>query len=414
VRGRLGPTALLAALALGVSSSARAQDLPSGPVVFGAGRVTVGGEASATFSCASTTDDSCSGDTGFFNYSDYERSTLRGTRFDLTAAVKASGHLSVLADLRVENGRRPTPYALYARIRPWEQRSFDIQVGRIPPTFGAFSRRTYANDNFLIGYPLAYQYLTSLRPDALPANADELLRMRGRGWRSSFSVGDQTPDRGLPIANVFRWDTGVQVHVATRLVDAAASATAGSLGNPLVGDDNAGKQVAGRAAVHPSPGFIVGASVSRGPFVARTAGTAGGVSFDTRRFTQTAAGVDVEYSRDHYLVRLEAIASWWALPALGSPAIAEPLGAVATSIEGRYKIHPRVYAGARFDHLGFSTITGTTHTDSWDAPVTRIEVGAGYSVQRNLHLKVTFQHNARDGGRVRTLGLGAVQVLFWF
>ncbi len=414
MRWRRGPTALLATLIVGVSPSAPAQDLPSGPLVFGAGRVTVGGEASATFSCASTADDACSDDTGFFNYSDYERSTLRGTRFDLTASVKASGHVWVLADLRVENGRRPTPYALYARIRPWERRPFDIQVGRIPPTFGSFSRRTYANDNFLIGYPLAYQYLTSLRPDALPANADELLRMRGRGWLSSFSVGNQTPDRGLPIANVFRWDTGVQVHIATRLVDAAASATTGSLGNPLVGDDNAGRQVAGRAALHPSPGLIVGGSISRGPFVARTAGAAGGVSLDTRRYTQTAVGVDAEYSRQHYLVRLEAIASWWTLPALGSPSLAEPLGAVATSIEGRYKIHPRWYAGARFDRLGFSTITGTTHADSWDAPVTRIEVGGGYSVQRNLHLKMTFQHNTRDGGRVRTLDLGAVQILFWF
>ena len=41
-------------------------------------------------------------------------------------------------------------------------------------TFGAFARRTYANDNPLIGYPLAYQYLTSLRPDAVPATADAL------------------------------------------------------------------------------------------------------------------------------------------------------------------------------------------------------------------------------------------------
>ena len=36
--------------------------------------------------------------------------------------------------------------------------------------------------------PLGYQYLTSLRYDALPASADELLNMRGRGWLSSFSI----------------------------------------------------------------------------------------------------------------------------------------------------------------------------------------------------------------------------------
>ena len=48
-----------------------------------------------------------------------------------------------------------------------------------PPSFGAFGRRAYNADNPLIGYPLAYQYLTSLRADAIPATADDLLRMRG-------------------------------------------------------------------------------------------------------------------------------------------------------------------------------------------------------------------------------------------
>jgi hypothetical protein len=38
----------------------------------------------------------------------------------------------------------------------------------------------------LIGYPLAYQYLTSLRADSLPLNANELIAMRGRGWLSSY------------------------------------------------------------------------------------------------------------------------------------------------------------------------------------------------------------------------------------
>ena len=34
-----------------------------------------------------------------------------------------------------------SPYALYVRIRPWDRAAFDIQAGRVPPTFGAFARR---------------------------------------------------------------------------------------------------------------------------------------------------------------------------------------------------------------------------------------------------------------------------------
>src|SRR5207245_4941874 len=167
-------------------------------------------------------------------------------RRDVNAVGRANHSLAVLADIRSENGESPRPYALYVRLRPWAQRAFDIQAGRVPPTFGAFARRTYASDNPLIGYPLAYQYLTSIRADSLPANADELLKMRGRGWLSAFSIGNTTAARGLPLVSAFRWDTGVQVHGGSDLVLATASVTTGTVSNPLFTDDNSGKQLAGR------------------------------------------------------------------------------------------------------------------------------------------------------------------------
>ena len=169
--------------------------------------------------------------------------------------MKAGDRVSLLAEVRSENGGLPEPYALYVRVRPWRSRGFDIQVGRVPPTFGAFARRHYPSDNLLIGYPLAYQYLTSLRPDALPANADELLRMRGRGWLSSFSVGNPAPDNGLPLVHAFRWDTGVQVH-------AAQSAR----GSDRRGDDRHARQPARRRRQRrPAGRRTCGAAAVRGP-----------------------------------------------------------------------------------------------------------------------------------------------------
>ena len=99
---------------------------------------------------------------------------------------------------------------------------------------------------------------------------------------------------------------------------------------------------------------------------------------------------------------------------LGTPVITLPLRAESTSVEGRYKIRPGLYAAARVDHLGFSEITGTSVTNTWDAPVTRVEVGGGYSLQRNLQLKISFQHNTRDGGRATMVNATAAQLVFWF
>ena len=397
---------LAIALAGALSVPARAQTLPSEPIVLAGGRLTLGGDVAVSFAPQ---------DPGFFNYTDYERSALRLLRIDVTAALKANGHFSILGDLRSENAHSPRPYALYARIRPWTDRALDIQVGRVPPTFGAFARRTYASDNFLIGYPLAYQYLTSLRADAVPGSADELINMRGRGWLvSRYSFGSTTPFHGVPIVSAFTWDTGVQVHAATRLIEAAAAVTAGTISNPLWHDDNGGKQVAGRLVVHPVTGLTLGASAARGGFVSATASRGAVGDGHDGQFTQTAWGADAEYSRNYYLVRFEAIVSDWRVPVVRSPIIDLPLRAVSTSVEGRYKIRPGLYAAARLDHLGFSEVVGTTRRATWDAPVTRVELGGGYSLQRNLLLKLSFQHNTRDGGRVHTLNLGAAQLLFWF
>jgi len=409
--GRLARFAIQLAAAglLSSSGSAYAQDLPVRPLTWAGGRVTLGGDASLTFSCSDApTPGTCGEDTGFFNYSDYELSTLRMLRIDMKAAVRPSAHLALVGEVRSENGEGVHAYALYVGLRPWQDKAFEIEAGRVPPTFGAFAQRTYANDNILIGYPLSYQYLTSIRPDAVPANADELLAMRGRGWLAHYSLGNTTPDRGTPIDSAFRWDTGVAVRSKTSWAEVTASVTTGTLGNPLVADDNAGKQLSGRVAFHPVPGLIVGASGARGPFLTRDAARSAGMT-STNDSVQSALGADVEYSRDYYLLRVEAIRSDWTLPTINVP-----LTSLGITAEGRYRFTPRLYAAARYDHMGFSTIAGTTRVTSWDAPVTRAEAGGGYLVTRNLQLKSSVQLNQRDGGRVTHLMLWAAQAVFWF
>jgi hypothetical protein len=397
-------------LVICAAGAASAQTLPSEPIALAQGRVTIGGDVAASFG---------SEDPGFFNYTDYEHSALRLVRLDISGAVKAGAHFTLLGEVRTENLDRPEPYALYLRIRPWTAREFDMQVGRVPPTFGGFARRTYPNDNPLIGYPLAYQYLTTLRPDTLPASADELLRKRSLGWQVGYSIGDATRQAGVPLVSAFKFDTGVQAHATAGIVSVTASVTAGTLSNPLFTDDNDGRQIAGRVELRPVAGLIVATSAARGPFVAQSAARAIGES-RTDDLTQTAWGADVEYSRGYYLLRWETIVSAWRLPAaMPLPPqlpIDGPLSAASTSIEGRYKLRPGVYVAARFDHLGFSEITGgTAGTLPWDAPVSRLEVGGGYSIQRNLLLKLSYQRDTRDGGVLQhSANLGAAQVVFWF
>lgn len=395
---------LCVTLALGLVSNAGAQVLPESPISLANGHIILGGDVTATIA---------PDDPGFFNYTSYEFSALRNVRIGVTAEIRANDRLQLLGEVRLDQGRVLETYGLYLRLRPFASRRLDIQAGRIPPTFGALTRSAYGNGNLLIGQPLAYQYLTSIRADALPSTADELLRMRGRGWLSSFPVGNAAPGPGLPIVNTSEWDTGLQLHGVVGMLDWTGAITAGSLSDPRLRDNNSGRQFAGRAVVRPVASTAIGVSAARGawlngPMEDEVAGESAG------RSQQTALGGDMEYSSGRVLVRGEVIRSAWRLPAFGRLEFDEPIVAISSLIEARYKILPGLYVAIRGDRLDFSAIRGTAGPAEWDAQTWRVETGLGYSVTRNITVKMSWQKNHRDGGRIRKDALVAGQVLYWF
>ena len=388
-----------------LAAPAWGQDLPSAPLSFGGGRVVLGTDIAVTVGERD--------EVGWFNYTDYEHNALRTLRLAVNGEWRIASPIALVGELRAENMSSIEPYALYLRVRPWRERAIDIQAGRIPPVFGAFGRRAYTNDNPLIGYPLAYQYLTALRSDALPATSDDLLRMRARGWQTDYPIGSPAFAPGVPLITAFRWDTGVEVRAAAGGIEVAGAVTSGTLSNPRV--ENDGAQFQGRVTWKPLVGLVVGGSAARGEFVDDDAVAAAGADAN-RSFAQRALGADIEYSRGYGIVRAEFVWTEWDVPAVAPPSIDRPLQANAGLIEGRYRVHPRLYLAARADWLAFSKVTGTLFDGqpmSWDAPVQRVEAGGGWYFRRNLVGRVTWQHNWRDGGRLRSKSFVSGQLLFW-
>ena len=398
-RALLGLKLVLAA------ESATAQVLPEQPISLAGGHIVLGAEVTATLA---------PDDPGFFNYTSYEYSALRNLRLSLAAEVRANDHLQLLGEVRLDQGHVLEAYGLFVRLRPWPARRFDIQAGRIPPTFGAMSRSSYGSGNILIGQPLAYQYLMSIRPDALPATNDDLLDMRGRGWQSNFPVGNIAEAPGLPMVNTSHWDTGVQVHGLSGSFEWTGAVTAGSLSDPRFRDNNTGRQAAGRLVARPTVALALGASASRGAWLNRNIDDAVAGVDAGNRSRQTAFGGDAEFSTGPLLVRGEVIRSTWTLPPIATLALTDPLAATSMLVEGRYKIAPGFYLAMRGERMDFSRITGEHGPDTWEARTWRFETGVGYSITRNIQVKASWQRNERDGGRVRRDSLLAGQVLYWF
>ena len=139
-----------AVLLLVAARGVAAQVLPEEPISLAGGHVVLGAEVSATFAPE---------DPGFSTTPATSSTRLRNFRMGVSAEIRANDHVQVLGEVRLDHGRVLEAYGLFVRVRPWPSRRFDIQAGRIPPTFGAMSRTAYGSSNILIGQPLAYQYL---------------------------------------------------------------------------------------------------------------------------------------------------------------------------------------------------------------------------------------------------------------
>jgi hypothetical protein len=376
---------------------------PVAPQSLLGGRLRLGGEVSGTISPE---------DDGYFNYSDYQTSQLRLFRVELAAELAVHPLASVLADVRSDNLGAPRVYALYLRLAPRGGRAA-LQAGLVPPVFGAFPRRRYAYDNPLPSVPLAYQYLTTMRYDAVPSRAEQVVAQRGRGWLVRYPVGEAAPEPGLPLVNAERWDAGVQLRVGSEPLSLALAVTQGSPSHPRVEDDNGGKQVSGRLQWQPGPAFTAGVSGASGEYLS-SALVAQLPAAAQRGYRQEAAGLDLEWQRGRFIARGEAVWSRWALPALEATRIEAPLASLGGYAEARCKLRAGLYAAARLERLGFAQLDSALGRNTWDAPVTRVETGLGWSPFRHVLAKASWQHNSRDGGRVRGNDLVAGQVLLWF
>jgi hypothetical protein len=399
------PLLRLLACVLLVGTRAFAQGLPSEPISVANGRVVFGGEVFATVG---------EQDPGWFNYTDYEFNALRNFRASLSTEVRPSSRVQFLAEIRFDHLEHLSAYALFVRLRPWPERRFDVQVGRVPPTFGAFNRTMYAYDNLVIGQPLAYQYLLTLRTDAVPLTADDLLRQRGNGWLTSYPVGSQERTPGVPLFNSNRYDTGVQLHGVQGAFEWTGAVTVGSLSDPRWTDNNNRPQLAGRAILRLGPAVKIGASGARGAWLDSSLDPTLPAGERAGDYRQTAWAVDAEASAGRWLARGEFLRTSWRLPTYAAPWIADPVNSHSLIVEGRVRVWPGLSLAARGDTLMFGDLAGTGVTLPWEAPTYRFESALTYAVTRNVNAKVAWQHNRRDGGRVRHDSLVAGQLVYWF
>ena len=196
---------LLTAALLAAAGPLSAQGFPTEAIAFGDGRVTLGGDVSATFSCASSPNrGTCGEDLGFFNYSDYERSTLRLFRVNVNAAVRANRYVSI------SPGPDSEPEIPADSTIPASQTTTPVDLDQLFNTLDARTRKglseitaTARDELYILVWTPSKQIVFSLSQDADAGDfCDQLEITTGRHIRDR----NTWPDLELDAEPLTGWD----------------------------------------------------------------------------------------------------------------------------------------------------------------------------------------------------------------
>ncbi|HEY6221184.1 MAG TPA: hypothetical protein VIX13_01485, partial [Candidatus Eisenbacteria bacterium] len=147
---------------------------------------------------------------------------LDSYRLRLFVESAVSDRLDVFTEALYNEDIGVLPFAAYALFHPSPGRDMHVMAGLIPWPIGTWAPRANSNKNPLIGFPLQYQYHTTLSPFRLVPSADALLGDAGQGEEGvNYAPGNGGP-RGMPIVYDQWWDFGAVLLGSARPLEYAA------------------------------------------------------------------------------------------------------------------------------------------------------------------------------------------------
>lgn len=307
-------------------------------------------------------------------------------------------------------------FGAYVVHQPFESEQLFAQIGKIPTPEGSWGPRTYADQNPLIGSPLAYTWQTTLSSSAIPVDIDDLVARKGQATSApAYTDGGGTlrgvagPQTVLLYDNC--WNDGVAVLGTRSGIEYQVAVTLGTSGTPINGvDTNDDLALHARLGWSPVPEVVVRGSWTRGAYMHRGAEPylpAGNTAND---YDQELWMLSLELSRGYFVFHGEFVAGRF-----DSPVRADGLGVNSGYAELQYKFAVGWTAAMRYDTIRFEEVETSSGTTAWDQDLDRVEAGISFDVSRDLIVKGVVQTNSfADEGALEDRTFTALQTVFRF
>jgi hypothetical protein len=323
---------------------------------------------------------------------------------DLSAGEKWFAHVETRWDRGFDAGARDEGEfrvdEAFLRWRPLGDPRLQVQVGKFATVFGNWVERHEFFDNPFLDAPLPYNRMLGIADRTVAPNTTVIAARRNQadnkaGW--------------LPVIWGPSYATGFALFGAIGKLDYALELKNASLASRP--DAWSPWQeyfdhptLTGRVGYRPSATWAFGLSASSGSYLLDEAQPALPSGDGRNDFQQKVLGLDARWAWRQFQLWGEVIASRFETPYAGD------LEVLSYYIEGRWKVHPRVWIAGRWGQQFCDEIDTPAGDVSWDRQTWRAEVALGVKITRDLLLKAQYSHTHETGNGVQ--GENAVGVGF--
>ena len=288
--------------------------------------------------------------------------------------------------LRRQGDSRLDEYFL--RYRPFKDGRLNLQAGKMATVFGGWVPRHLSWENPFINAPLPYENVTIMTDKVAPGAPGGFLgrqavRDNKGGW--------------LPVIWGPAYTAGVSAFGSLQKFDYAFEVKNASISSrPPAWDpfrvNWEHPTVSGRVGYRPSAMWNVGSSFSYGSYLLPQSQASLPAGTDPGDFKQLTIGTDISFAWHHWQIWAEVIAARFEVPNVGDA------DTLSYFIEAKYKLTPKLYAAARWNHQIFDEVpNGAGGFADWDQDAVRIEGALGYRWTRHLQTKLQYGYSRQEG-----------------
>ena len=322
---------------------------------------------------------------------------------DLMAGEKWFAHVETRWDRGFDAGARDDGDfrvdEAFLRWRPLGDPRLQIQAGKFATVFGNWVERHEFFDNPFLDAPLPYNRLLGINDRRTDARSASVAARRNQAdnktgwlpviWGPSYATGASI------FGSLGKFDYAMEVkNAALAARPDAWNPWQEYLDHPTV---------TGRLGWRPSAMWALGVSASRGSYLLDEAAPVLPSGSGRNDYPETLIGVDARWAWRQFQVWGEVIGARFETPHTGD------LDALSYYVEGRWKVNPLLWFGARWGQQFFSDLESPGGDVGWDRETWRAELALGLKVTRDILLKAQYSHTHERGGGVQgenAIGLG--------